>query len=244
MNLLVLTYHYFHRDKPAGIKTEDFPFSIRLDDFAGQASEIAASGYGMVDPANITDRDQYEGKNHRQILITIDDGHKSVEDAVEVIAKYKLKPILNIVPDLVGKEYYLDWPALRNLAMQGFSIQSHSMTHRNLTRLNQADLKSDLDNSKKVIEDNIGLPVTTLAAPMGRINDRVTKTALELGYEVIMTSYTGINRAGRDLKYLKRFQVKSNRRQLKLDDYFSATSGVRIIGAAKNLIKRIRDRVI
>ena len=53
MNLLVLTYHYFHRDKPAGIKTEDFQFSVRLDDFAGQASEIATSGYAMVDPVKI-----------------------------------------------------------------------------------------------------------------------------------------------------------------------------------------------
>jgi len=207
MNLLVLTYHYFHRDKPAGIKTEDFPFSIKLDDFAGHGAEIATSGYGMVDPAKIADRDQYEGENDRQILITIDDGHRSVEDAVEVIVKYKFKPILNVVPDLVGKENNMDWPALRNLAMQGFSIQSHSMTHRNLTRLDQADLQSDLDSSKKIIEDNIGLPVTMLAAPMGRINDRVTRAALKVGYEVIMTSYTGINGAGRDLKYLKRFQV-------------------------------------
>ena len=244
MNLLVLTYHYFHRDKPAGIKTEDFPFSIRLDDFNDHMDEIRASGYGMVDPTHLADRDQYEGKNDRQLLITIDDGHASVEDAADIIVGHNLKPVLNVVPGLVGTANYMDWPALRNLALNGFSIQSHSMNHQNLTRLSQAELEADLQNAKKTIEQNIGLPVVMLAAPMGRIDDRVAKTALDTGYEIIMTSFTGINRAGSDLQYLKRFQVKSHRRALRLNDYFRASSGVRMSGAAKNLAKRIRDKLL
>jgi peptidoglycan/xylan/chitin deacetylase (PgdA/CDA1 family) len=244
MNLLVLTYHYFHRKKPSGIKNEDFSFSVGLDDFDNHCAELISSGYGIIDPNNIADSDQYRVNSDRQVLITIDDGHTSVEEAVEIILRHKLKPVLNVIPGLVRTANYLNWSSLRNLAMQGFSIQSHSMNHHNLTKLDKAELIADLDQSKKSIEDNIGLPVNMITAPMGRINKNVVNAAIDVGYEVIMTSYTGINRDREDLKYLKRFQVKGNRKQLQVNDYFRALSGVRLIGAARNLARKIRDRLI
>lgn len=240
MNLLVLTYHYFHRDAPGGIKKEDFSFSVGLDDFENHCSELASSEYDMIAPASLSDPDRYGHESDRQVMITIDDGHRSVEDAAEIIIRYRLHPVLNIIPDRVGRANHLDWPSLRDLATRGFSIQSHSMTHRNLTKLNQSELTSELEQSKKIIEDNIGLPVIMLAAPMGRIDARVQNCAREAGYEVVMTSYTGINRDIRDLTFLKRFQVKRGRSKLRVDDYFRRFSMVGMIGAAKNLAKRIR----
>lgn len=241
MNLLVLTYHYFHREKPSGIIKEDFPFSVRLDDFERHCSELSSSGYRILDPEKITDPDQYREESNRQVLMTIDDGHQSVDEGVEILLKYKLRPVLNVIPGMVGNDNYMTWSSLRDLAIKGFSIQSHSMNHRDLTRLSPRELTIDLEKSKKMIEDNIGLPVIMLAAPMGRINRRVAGTAHELGFRVIMTSFTGINRNRDDLKYLKRFQIKRNRHSLQLDRYFAALSGVRISGAAKNLAKKIRD---
>jgi len=242
MNLVVLTYHYFHREKPTGIKEEDFPFSVSLDTFNDHCASLASSGYCLIDPDKLTDREQYTGEPDRQVLITIDDGHGSLEDASETLLRHNLKPILNIIAGSVGSNHYLGWPGLRSLALQGFSIQSHSMSHHDLTKLNPTELTAELEQSKKTIEDNIGLPVTMLAVPMGRIDDRIVNTALEIGYEVIMTSFTGINENRDDLKFMKRFQVKSNRR-LRPDDYFNPYSSVRLIGAAKNLAKKIRRKL-
>ncbi len=241
MNLLVLAYHYFHREQPSGINKEDFPFSVRLDEFNNHCEALASSGYRLIDPEKIADREQYRGEPDRQVLITIDDGHVSVEDALESILRLKLKPILNIIAGLVGTNDYLGWPVLRHLAVHGFSIQSHSMSHHDLTKLNPTELSAELEQSKKTIEDNIGLPVTMLAAPMGRIDDRVVKTALEAGYEVIMTSFTGINDDRDDFKFLKRFQVK-NGYGMNLDDFFNPYSKVRIVGALKNTAKKFRGR--
>jgi peptidoglycan/xylan/chitin deacetylase (PgdA/CDA1 family) len=117
------------------------------------------------------------------------------------------------------------------------------MSHQNLTRLNDLELTAELEQSRKIIEDNIGLPVTMLATPMGRINDRVIRNAREAGYTIIMTSFTGINRDMDDLVRLRRFQVKSHCRELRLDDYFKPISAVRIGGAAKNVAKKIRNRL-
>jgi peptidoglycan/xylan/chitin deacetylase (PgdA/CDA1 family) len=117
------------------------------------------------------------------------------------------------------------------------------MSHHDLTQLSDMELKAELEKSKKSIEDNIGTEVTMLAAPLGRIDDRVVDSALEAGYVVIMTSFTGINTDIDDLKYLKRFQIKSDRRSLRVYRYFSPISGVRLIGTAKNIAKKIRRKM-
>jgi peptidoglycan/xylan/chitin deacetylase (PgdA/CDA1 family) len=243
MNLLVLTYHYFHREMSVGVKPGDELFSVDLDTLEVHCREMAAPDFRLIAPDNVADRAQYRGEPDRQILVTIDDGHRTVLDAEEILIKAGITPILNVIPSLVGQENYLDWANLRHLATLGFSIQSHSMSHHDLTRLNDMELSAELEKSKKIIEDNIGMPVTMVAAPMGRVNSRVAAAALEADYQVVMTSFTGINTDIDDLKFLKRFQVKSNRGPKGWHDYFSSMSNVRIMGAAKNLAKKARGRL-
>jgi peptidoglycan/xylan/chitin deacetylase (PgdA/CDA1 family) len=243
MNLLVLTYHYFHRDAPWGIKAEDYPFSVPLTVLEKHCADLAGSGYHIIDPAMLTQPEEQLGGDHRQVLITIDDGHHSIEDALPIMLKYRFRPVLHVTAGLIGREYYLEWPELRRMVLHGISIQSHAMNHHDLTKLPAPELARELTDSKKTIEDNIGQRVTTLAAPMGRIDRRVMQAALDAGYEVIMTSYTGINRGVEDLHMMKRFQVKSGRRRLMVDEYFSAISAVRAAGAAKNLVKKVRGRL-
>lgn len=243
MNLLVLTYHYFHTDLPRGVKRGDESFSVRYNVLENHCRELAASGYNIISPAAIADRSQYRGETDRQILVTIDDGHLSVLETADTFAKFDITPVLNVIPALAGKDLYLDWPNLRHLATRGFSIQSHSMSHHDLTRLNDMELRAELEESKKIIEDNIGTKVTMLAAPMGRIDRRVADTARDAGYRVVMTSFTGINTDIDDLRFLKRFQVKRGRRNLDVRRYFSPVSAVRLVGTAKNTVKKIRRKL-
>jgi peptidoglycan/xylan/chitin deacetylase (PgdA/CDA1 family) len=239
MNLAALTYHYFHRDKPRGIKKADYPFSVRLDDLELHCQQLQSSDLYLIEPDLITKPDLYRNKPERQLIVTVDDGHESLEDAVELFIKHKITPVLNIVPGFVGSDHFLGWSSLRDLASRRISIQSHSMSHFDLTTLKPMELKAELEHSKKSIEDNIGLPGTMFAAPMGRINQRVIEMAKDAGYSVIMTSFTGINKGLSDLYQLKRFQVKNQERSLPLQGYYSPLSKVRLTGTAKNLAKKI-----
>ncbi len=245
MNLLVLTYHYFHRkgSSPAGVKPGDESFSVDLETLEIHCREMATPEYRLIAPDTIADRPQYREEPDRQILVTIDDGHRSVLEAEELFVKSGIDPVLNVIPGMVGQEHYLDWANLRHLAANGFSVQSHSMSHHDLTKLNDMELAAELEQSKKIIEDNVGMPVTMMAAPMGRIDARVAAAAMEAGYRVVMTSFTGINTDIDDLKFLKRFQVKRRRGPKGWRDYFSPVSKVRIIGAAKNTAKKLRNRI-
>ena len=242
MNLLVLTYHYFHDDRPYGIKEEDHPFSVQIDRFENHLRQLKSSDMEIIDPT-AAEQSRWPSSNApRQVLITIDDGHRSFgELAADKMIQHKIPAVLPIIAGRVGQADYMDWSALRYLLTVGFSIQSHSMTHVNLARLTEDQCRDELRRSKETIEDNIGVPVTMLAAPMGRINRRVISCAEQVGYSLIMTSHTGINTGPDDLKSLKRFQVKSYMDKLPLDDYFRPLSALRLIGSAKNMVKKLRD---
>lgn len=242
MNLLVLTYHYFDRGEPAGIKVEDRDFSIPADRFAAHCRQLRESGCRILTPEALAGLPREETKDERQALVTIDDGHASVaEIAFDILTAHGIRPVVSVITDRVGRAYHMDWSTLRRLAEAGFSIQSHTKSHRDLTRLTADELAAELGDSKKAIEDNLGRPVTMLTIPMGRMNTSVPAAARQAGYTVVLTSFTGINRSADDLSRLRRFQVKRPRTTLPLNEYFRAGSTIRMVGAAKNLARRIRD---
>jgi peptidoglycan/xylan/chitin deacetylase (PgdA/CDA1 family) len=106
-----------------------------------------------------------------------------------------LRTIVVIIFDFIGKEscwdiyhgacrfYHLDKPQIRSLAEAGFKIGSHTVSHRNLCRLNNTDLRNELEGSRKNIEDTCGFPVETISYPFGRYNRNVAETAMECGYK-------------------------------------------------------------
>ena len=239
MNLFIITYHYFHTDAPEGIPEHDFRYSVSADRFWHDCAAVADSGYEIIRPQQMFEKLK-ELSGRRGVLVTIDDGHVSVESiALEILSQYKIKPILSVLPSLVGSPNYLSWSSLRRLASLGFAVESHSMSHRYLTRLGDLELTRDLESARMTIEDNVGLPVSFLTVPMGRINHRVVRAAREAGYMGIMTSFAGVNSGLKDRWNLKRFQVKSDTHLGNLGRYFDPFSRVRLIGGIKNLTRRV-----
>ena len=68
------------------------------------------------------------------------------------------------------------------------SVGSHGVTHRPLSRLSTGEIRSELHDSKRWLEDLAGYPVDTLSAPGGFLDSRVVRHALEAGYRLIGNS--------------------------------------------------------
>lgn len=62
----------------------------------------------------------------------------------------------------------LSWAELRNLADHGIEIGAHGLSHVDLTTLTPDEWRNEIVGSKKLIEDRIGRPVASFAAPYGR----------------------------------------------------------------------------
>ncbi len=128
----------------------------------------------------------------RNLVITFDDGfHNFYSNAFPVLESYSVKatvfPVAGYIGessawDVLPRQEHLGKSHLREIAERGHEIGSHSMTHADLTKLGMSDLERELRDSKMLLEDIIGKPVTSLSFPFGFWNKRVWETAQGFGY--------------------------------------------------------------
>ena len=70
----------------------------------------------------------------------------------------------------------------------GHVIGSHGWSHTLLTCCSRTELHVELSQSRSLLEDKLGIPVTTMSLPGGRYNDRVISACHEAGYTKVYTS--------------------------------------------------------
>jgi peptidoglycan/xylan/chitin deacetylase (PgdA/CDA1 family) len=132
------------------------------------------------------------GKHNQGCVMTFDDGHISNYWAGRYIAEngYGSADFF-INPAKVGQAYYMSWEQIQELSDMGMSIQSHGLDHSFLSDLNDDELIHQLAESKRIIEEKVNQPVTILAPPGGRYDERTIKQAKRLGYLAMPISKPG-----------------------------------------------------
>lgn len=92
---------------------------------------------------------------------------------------------------------FLNWEEAREMRAAGMEIGAHTHTHPFLSRLSPHGQQAELCDSKAIIDENMGQPVTSLAYPNGSPKDFTSDTqriAREAGYATAFSYYGGINR--------------------------------------------------
>ncbi|MDE1178174.1 MAG: polysaccharide deacetylase family protein [Edaphobacter sp.] len=95
----------------------------------------------------------------------------------------------------VGRRF-ITWEEAREMRAAGMTIGSHTQTHRLLGQLTPEEQHWELAESKRVIEENIGAPVTSVAYPVGirgAFDEHTERITRELGYNVGFSFYGGVN---------------------------------------------------
>jgi len=96
------------------------------------------------------------------------------------------------------------------LSSAGFEIGSHGMTHAHLTGLSDAELKTEVADSKKLIEDLVGAPVTGFSYPYGEWDARVRDAGIQAGYQYAVGTGKGALDPSADRFALPRINVRWN----------------------------------
>jgi peptidoglycan/xylan/chitin deacetylase (PgdA/CDA1 family) len=121
----------------------------------------------------------------RSFVITFDDGYESVyEEAFPVLQAYRMTVTIFLtvgergrvnpgerLPLLEGRSM-LDWREIQEMKQWGIEFGAHTLTHPDLTRLSLERVRSEICNSKVIIEDALNAPVECFAAPYSRYDDR------------------------------------------------------------------------
>lgn len=184
----VLMYHAIVAGDAVGA---DAHYSVTPDHFAAQLRQIIASGAQMRSVRELITQPA-DAATAQPVCLTFDDGHVSNQAAAELIASHGGQAEFFINPSMVAKPGFLDWPALREMASAGMSIQSHGMHHRYLDQLSPDEVRAELADSKAAIEDAIGQPVTVYAPAGGRMPADFLRTAHGLGYRAVCSSRVGL----------------------------------------------------
>lgn len=93
----------------------------------------------------------------------------------------------------------LTWDEARRLETMGVAVVSHTVNHAILARENDADSRRELEESRRVLEEKLGHPVTALAYPNGGRGfflPRDEELARQAGYRVAFSMLRGRHRAG------------------------------------------------
>lgn len=132
------------------------------------------------------------------VVITADDGHKSVfTDMFPLVKRYHIPITLFIYPSAISNaKYAMTWQQLREMQDSGLvDIQSHTYWHPNFKKEKKrlaADayenfVHMQLGKSKEVLEQRLGIHVDMLAWPFGIYDDELIDSARKLGYIAAFT---------------------------------------------------------
>ena len=84
------------------------------------------------------------------------------------------------------------------------SIGSHTCSHRYLPALSPAEVRTEIVDSRRILEDILGQEVRSLSYPMGGWNRSIRDLTAAAGYTTAVTSDRGSNLRGRDPLSLRR----------------------------------------
>jgi peptidoglycan/xylan/chitin deacetylase (PgdA/CDA1 family) len=163
-----------------------------------------------------------EGKlivKNNSIAITFDDGYKSMyKYAYPILKQMKIPAAFFIITDCLRKginryeqKELLSKDEILEMQKAGFIFGSHSKDHARLNTLNIVDLKKNVEDSKKVLEDTLGETVRFFAYPFGqqRHYNNTVKTIVEsAGFSAAFTSINGAVSLADDRFSLKRTKIE------------------------------------
>lgn len=193
----VISYHKFSRDRASDLTT------VTEKAFEEQMRFLKENGYRVITMDEFFDFLDFKTQvPKKSVVITIDDGWRSVYDiAFPILKKYGYPATLFIYTDFVfqGSRTTLDWDLLKEMSRNGISVQSHTKSHRYLDRKVGREsfreyfeaVKKELVESSRLIKQRLNSDVKYLAYPYGETNHLVSALLMKLGYRGGLTVERG-----------------------------------------------------
>lgn len=175
--------------------------------FASQVRALQRAGYRAVTLRRVWDA-WHHGRSlpRRPVVFSFDDGYASqVGNALPVLRRAGWPGVLNLtlrnLPQLGGVS------AVRRMVRAGWEVDSHTLTHPDLTTLADAALHRELRDSRSRIRRLFGEPASFFCYPSGRYDARVIAAVKDAGYLAATTVQSAFATPAADPYALGRIQV-------------------------------------
>ncbi len=233
----VLMYHEVTSasEQEKSVRKTNPAYCVTVDAFRRQMEHLAAGGF-----RSLSLDDLFAGAaGPNGIVITFDDGWDNNYGAAwPILAEQGLTATVFVVSGFMGQPGYMTWAQVRELADAGISIQSHTVSHRPLGLLADGEIRVELEDSKKAIEDRIGRAVHHISMPQGVFDRRVIEMAAQTGYRSVSTSEPGVRHKAGNPAVLGRINISGG---YNLDTFGRIVAGDRSVLLPMILNKKAKN---
>jgi peptidoglycan/xylan/chitin deacetylase (PgdA/CDA1 family) len=188
----IVMYHYV-RYVDAAADPLGFSLSVTPEGLAAQLDWLRSSGYGTVLMRDV--QRCYAGSGPcpaRAVALTFDDGYADAySTALPLLRERGMVATFYIVSGFVGQPGYVNWDEVRALRDAGMEIGAHSITHPDLTTLDDAEATNQIAGSRQTISTEIGQEVASFCYPAGRFDERIAAITRAAGYTNATTTVPG-----------------------------------------------------
>jgi peptidoglycan/xylan/chitin deacetylase (PgdA/CDA1 family) len=121
-----------------------------------------------------------------------------------------LRQELETTPPRPLQRLMMTWEEVRGLARIGHTVGSHTMTHPNLAYVTEKDVRTELLDAKKKLEQELAAPIVHFSYPCPALQphwgDRTVSVSREIGYQTAVTTNGGLVRRHHDPLSLRRIR--------------------------------------
>ncbi len=201
--IVVLLYHRVNDEQRDSV-------TVGIEQF-DQHMAILARDYRVVSIEDVIRGTVRRDGSRPLIAVTFDDGYRDNHDhAAAILLRHGLPAAFFVSTGIVGTDNgfqhdidklggplpNMSWEQIQRLRELGFTIGSHTVHHINCGQDDPRRVREEIVESKKTLEEKLGLSEVIFAYPFGKredMTDEMRDFVRESGYVGCLSAYGGIN---------------------------------------------------
>lgn len=180
-------------------------------DFSVQLDSLQSKGYNTITMAQLANFfDGIVELPPKPVVITFDDGFADQMDAFTLLRQRNMKATFYLIPggarsgwcigvmrhNLNCGDSYLNWSQVHLLQESGLiEIGAHTLDHSDLPTLSQDEQIEQITSSRRILEKELQVPVTTFAYPYGKFNETTVALTKQVGFRTAVSTVGGITQS-------------------------------------------------
>ena len=194
----ILIYHHVAPQLPGGAERFN---TVTTEAFARQLQWLADTGHVSISLAELFNAFHYDlPLPSKPAILVFDDGYADIyELAFPLLRDRGFRATVAAITGAMDHPGYLTWDQAREMSAAGIEFVSHTVSHGNLAATSRDEARSELADSRRALEEKLGLPVQFFVYPYGEpftsgspeTREMVLALLRESGYAGALTTSSG-----------------------------------------------------
>jgi peptidoglycan/xylan/chitin deacetylase (PgdA/CDA1 family) len=208
----ILYYHSVWRG------TGQWGFRVSTEDFEWQIRHLTEN-YRVVSLDRLVECIRRGEAVNGAAAVTFDDGYEdNYTNALPILEKYRCPATIFVVTGFVGGQIQLEeegevlrplsWEQMKEMGKTGLiTFGAHTYSHRMLTDLTSADMETEVEDCRRILQEHLQQPIDHFCYPTGKFNANVAEVVRRSGFLSACSTVQGIYHSEERLFRLNRIII-------------------------------------